>query len=277
VGLSGSAKTSAYEREEKLAEIASESDLVLLLGKDGKRFIVRLERGGELHTHRGRILHDDLIGQTWGREVFSHLRYPFWLLEPSTHDLIMDARRRTQIVYPKESGYILLKMNIRSGCRVIEAGTGSGALTIALAQAVAPEGRVYSYEEREDMRILAERNLARLGLLDYVELKERDIAEGFDERDADALFLDVRSPHHYLLQAREALKAGGFFGAVVPTANQVSNLLRGLEEEGFVDIEVCEILLRPYKTVPARLRPVDRMVAHTGYLIFARPVAPVEP
>lgn len=257
-------------RKEELAAIASENDLVLLLGKDGKRFIVRLAQGGELHTHRGRISHDELIGQPWGGKVVSHLRYPFWLLEPSIHDLIMDARRRTQIVYPKESGYILLKMNIRSGSRVIEAGTGSGVLTIALAQAVAPEGRVYSYEEREDMLALAERNLTRVGLLDYVELKERDIAEGFDEREVDALFIDVRSPHHYLLQAREALKSGGFFGAVVPTANQVSNLLRGLEEEGFVDIEVCEILLRPYKTVAARLRPVDRMVAHTGYLIFAR-------
>ena len=273
----GSAKTRSYEGEDKLAEIASENDLVLLLGKDRKRFIVRLKRGEEFHSHRGRILHDDLIGQPWGGEVLSHLRYPFWLLEPSIHDLIMDVRRRTQIVYPKESGYILLKMNIRSGSRVIEAGTGSGALTITLAQAVAPEGRVYSYEEREDMLALAERNLTRVGLLDYVELKQRDIAEGFDERDVEALFLDVRSPHHYLLQAREALKCGGFLGAVVPTANQVSNLLRGLEEEGFVDIEVCEILLRPYKTVPARLRPVDRMVAHTGYLIFARPVALAEP
>ncbi len=253
-------------------EIASENDLVLLLGKDGKRFIVRLEQGGELHTHRGRISHDDLIGQPWGGEVVSHLGYPFWVVEPSIHDLIMDARRRTQIVYPKESGYILLKMNIRSGSRVIEAGTGSGAFTIALAQAVAPEGRVYSYEEREEMLALAERNLSRVELLDYVELKQRDIAEGFDERDVEALFLDVRSPHHYLFQAREALRCGGFLGAVVPTANQVSNLLRGLEE-GFVDIEVCEIMLRPYKTVAARLRPVDRMVAHTGYLIFARPVA----
>jgi tRNA (adenine57-N1/adenine58-N1)-methyltransferase len=260
-----------------LAEIASEHDLILLLGKDGKRFIVRLEPGKELHTHRGRLFHDDLIGQPFGHQVTSHLGYPFYLLHPSIHDLIMNVKRRTQIVYPKESGYILLKLNIRSGSRVIEAGTGSGALTIALAQAVAPEGRVYSYEEREDMLALAGRNLARVGLLDYVELKERDIAEGFDERDVDALFLDVRSPHHYLLQAREALKSGGFFGAVVPTANQVSNLLRGLEEEGFVDIEVCEILLRPYKTVPARLRPVDRMVAHTGYLIFARSVALVEP
>ncbi len=256
-----------------MAEIASEHDLILLLGKDGKRFIVRLEPGEELHTHRGRLLHDELIGHPFGRQVTSHLGYPFYLLQPSIHDLIMDVRRRTQIVYPKESGYILLKLNIGFGSRVIEAGTGSGALTLALAQAVAPEGRVYSYEARDDMLRLAEENLDRVGLLRYVELVCRDIAEGFDERGVDALFLDVRSPHHYLLQAREALKPGGFFGAVVPTVNQVSNLLMGLEEEGFVDVEVCEIILRPYKVVPARLRPVDRMVAHTGYLVFARPIA----
>ena len=255
-----------------MAEKASEKDLVLLLGEDGKRFIIRLEAGKELHTHGGRLFHDDLIGHPFGHQVTSHLGYPFYLLQPSIHDLIMDVRRRTQIVYPKESGYILLKMNIRSGSRIIEGGTGSGALTLALAQAVAPEGRVYSYEVRDDMLRLAEENLERVGLIGYVELRCRDIAEGFDERDVDGLFLDVRSPHHYLLQVREALKPGGFFGAVVPTVNQVSNLLMGLEE-GFVDIEVCEIMLRPYKIVPARLRPVDRMVAHTGYLIFARLIA----
>jgi len=185
----------------------------------------------------------------------------------------MNIKRESQIIYPKESGYVLLKMSIVPGTRLIEAGTGSGALTIALAQAVMPAGKVYSYERREDMIDVATRNLSRLDLLPYVELKCRDIEEGFDEKEVEALFMDVREPDLYLSQVREALAEGGFFGALVPTANQVSALLRGLQSESFVDLEVSEILLRHYKTVPARLRPEDRMVAHTGYLVFARPVS----
>lgn len=243
-----------------------------MISKDKKRFIVCLTPGEELHTHRGTINHDQLMGQPLGREVTSHLGHPFIILEPSIHDLIMDIKRASQIVYPKDSGYILLKMNIKRGSRVIEAGTGSGALTIALAQAVMPTGRVYSYEEREDMIHLATRNLVRVNLEEYVELKQRDIAEGFDEREADALFLDLRTPWLYLGQSREALKADGFFGAILPTTNQVSQLIEALAEHDFVDIEVEELLRRGYKVVPARLRPQDRMVAHTGYLIFARKV-----
>lgn len=251
--------------------VAEEQDLVLLLGKDGKRFIVRLKPGDELHTHRGFIRHDDLIGQPLGAEVTSHLGYPFHLLRPSIHDVIMNIKRESQIIYPKESGYVLLKMNIVPGSKVIEAGTGSGAMTIALAHRVMPTGKVYSYERREDMIEVAKRNLAELDLLPYVELKRRGIAEGFDEREVDALFMDVREAHFYIGQAREALAGGGFFGALVPTANQVSALLERLQDESFVDLEVSEILLRHYKTVPARLRPEDRMVAHTGYLVFGRP------
>jgi tRNA (adenine57-N1/adenine58-N1)-methyltransferase len=253
--------------------VTQEGDLVLLLGKDGKRFIVRLSPGEELHTHRGFIKHDDVIGQPLGGQATSHLGHPFYLMRPSTHDLIMTIKRESQIIYPKESGYVLLKMNILPGATVIEAGTGSGALTIALAQGVMPTGKVYSYERRQDMIDVATRNLSRLELLSYVELKCQDIAEGFDEKGVAALFVDVREPHLYLTQVKEALAAGGFFGALVPTANQVSALLKGLQDEGFVDLEASEILLRQYKTVPARLRPEDRMVAHTGYLVFARPVS----
>ncbi len=254
------------------ADVAKENDLVLLIGRDRKRFILRLTSGAQLQTHRGVIYHDDIIGQPLGREITSHLDYPFLVLEPSTHDLILDLERTTQIMYPKDIGYVLLKMNVKPGSRVVEAGTGSGGLTLALARAVMPTGRVYSYEVRPDVLRLAAKNLDKLGLLPFVELKERDIEEGFDEVDADALFLDLRTPWLYLAQARAALKSGGFFGALLPTANQVVQLIGALPDYGFDAIEVEELLLRPYKAVPDRLRPMDRMVAHTGYLIFARKV-----
>jgi tRNA (adenine57-N1/adenine58-N1)-methyltransferase len=252
--------------------IAKAQDLVLLLGKDGKRFMLRLSPGESLHTHRGYIKHDDVLSQPFGAQVTSQLGYPFYLLRPSVHDLIMNVRRESQIVYPKESGYVLLKMNILPGSRVIEAGTGSGAMTIALARGVMPSGRVYSYDRRQDMIDLATRNLSRVGVLDLVDLKCRGIAEGFDEREVDALFMDVREPQEYVGRVKEALAPGSFFGALVPTTNQVSALLEELELRGFVDLEVSEMLLRHYKTVAARLRPEDRMVAHTGYLVFARPL-----
>jgi tRNA (adenine57-N1/adenine58-N1)-methyltransferase len=243
----------------------------IVLGR--KRFLMRLQ-GGELqHTHCGLIPHDDLIGQIPGTPMSTHLGSPYVALPPSLHDVIMSIRRRSQIVYPKDIGYILLKLNVGPGSRVVECGTGSGALTIALAHAVQPNGRVYSYEQREDMLETASKNLANVGLLEWVELKQRDAAEGFDERDAHALFLDVRTPWDYLPQAWDTLMEGGFFGAIVPTSNQVSSLIEGLEKCAFHDIEVCEIMLRSFKPVAARLRPADRMVGHTGYLIFARRLA----
>jgi tRNA (adenine57-N1/adenine58-N1)-methyltransferase len=252
--------------------LAQENDLILLIGPRGKRFIIRLQAGATQHTHKGVIEHDAIIGQPLGRQVSSHMGHAFLVLEPSTHDLIMNVRRHTQIIYPKEAGYVLLKMNLYSGRRVVEAGSGSGALTLALARAVAPEGRVFSYESRPEMQRNAVRNLERVGLGDYVEFKIRDIAEGFDETDVDALFLDVRTPWDYLEQARLALKGGGFFGALVPTTNQVSHLIAALEHYSFGNIEVEELLVRAYKPVSERLRPADTMVGHTGFLIFARMV-----
>ncbi len=251
---------------------AKEGDVVLLVSKDRKRFMVRLQAGHEMHTHKGIVRHDEVIGQPLGREVRSQLGSPFLVLEPSIHDLIKNVKRISQIMYPKDIGYIVLKMNIMSGRRVIEAGTGSGGLTLALAHSVRPNGRVYSYEIRPDMLKTAIPNLEKVGLLDYVEFKERDIGQGFDEREVDALFLDVRTPWHYLAQAYSALKGGGFFGAILPTTNQVVRLIEALPRAGFSDVEVEELLLRPYKAVYARLRPMDRMVAHTGYLIFARKI-----
>ena len=255
--------------------VASEGQLILLLGKDRKSFIFRLERGQQLQTHRGIFFHDDLIGRPMGSRVRSHLGHQYYLLTPSTDDLLRGIRRNTQIVYPKEIGYILMKMSIRPGSVVIEAGTGSGALAAGLALAVMPTGHVFSYEIRPDMLALANKNLNQFGLDEFVTLKLRDIAEGFDETEVDALFLDVPSPWHFLQQAHAALRGSGFLGAILPTANQVISLLRHLERSPFAFVEVEEILLRSYKVVPERLRPLDRMVAHTGYLIFARSLADV--
>ena len=255
--------------EEKLAR-ARPGDLALLVGRDRKQPMIRLEQGRVLETHRGTLAHDELIGRPWGSQVTTHLGHRYIMLPPSLHQQVLRLRRISQIIYPKDSGYILLKMSIGPGTRVIEAGTGSGGLTLVLAHTVRPDGRVYSYEARNEMQRQARRNLEKAGLADVVEFKRRDIVEGFDETGVDALFLDLLTPWDYLEQAHAALVNGGFFGTILPTANQVVELLGALKTHPFGFVEVEEILLRPYKPVPARLRPADRMVAHTGFLVFAR-------
>ncbi len=259
--------------------IAQPGDMILLLDPEGKRIVMKLTPGQEIHTHLGYLKHETIIGHRYGTTVQTQMGHPYVLLRPSTLDLIMHTKRTSQIMYPKEIGYVLVKMNIMPGVRVAEAGTGSGALTLALARAVQPAGRVYSYEERPEFQANAYKNLDRAGLLPFVDFKVRDIRAGFDERDLDAIFLDVREPWLFLAQAHAALASGGFFGALVPTTNQVSEVLGEMEEQGtWIETEVCELLHRFYKPNAERLRPSDRMVAHTGYLIFARSVAePMEP
>lgn len=253
---------------------AQEGDLVQLVGLRHKHFIIQLVAGGEFHSHRGIVYHDQLIGLPWGSQVFSHQGSPYFLLQPMLGDILIDLPRNTQILYPKEIGFILVTMGIGPGMRVMEAGTGSGSMTIAMAYNVGPTGKVISYEQRPEMQNLARKNLTRVGLEDRVEFKLRDIAEGFDETDIDAFFLDVANPYDYIPQVRAALKPGGFFCSLIPTYNQVEKLLYSLRRNNFAFIEMCEILLRFYKAEPARLRPTDRMVAHTGFLVFARRIEP---
>jgi len=188
--------------------------------------------------------------------------------------LVPNATRdldRLKYEVAKDIGYILLRLSIFPGARVIEAGTGSGALTTALAWTVGKDGMVYSYDRRIDLQNVARKNLEKVSLQDRVVFQLRDIAEGFLERKVDALFLDVPDPQNYLHEAKSVLVNGGAFGALLPTTSQVSVLLEALDDHSFMNIDVCEILLRFYKPVPARLRPTDKMIAHTGYLIFARP------
>lgn len=251
---------------------AQPGELAQLVSPTNKSFIIRLTPGDKLETHRGILFHDDLLGKPWGTQVYTHQGRVYLLVQPSLGDILRDLKRNTQIMYPKDIGFILLSMGIGPGVHVVEAGTGSGALTIALAWAVGPQGHVTSYEIRPDAQNLARKNLERLGLEERVTLKIRDIADGFDEQAVDALFLDVQNPHDYIGKVRQALKPGGYFGSLLPTTNQVSRLLSALYQHRFSFQEVCEVILRYYKPVADRLRPTDRMVAHTGYLIFARPM-----
>ncbi len=252
--------------------IAQEGDLVQLLGMRHKSHFLRLKAGDIFQTHRGEIQHDEIIGQPWGTRIYSHTEQLFFLMQPGLADLITEIKRNTQIIYPKDIGYIVMMMGIGPGVHVLEVGTGSGALTTAFAFLVGVSGRVISYDNREQMRNLARNNLARLGLLDRVNLKIGDAADGFVERDVDAIFLDMPNPYDYLSQVKISLKLGGFLGMILPTVNQVNKILLALRENDFAFAEVCEILLRFYKPDWERLRPTDRMVAHTGYLVFARSV-----
>ena len=251
-------------------------DLAQLVSPSNKTYTILLLPGGQLQTHRGVINHDDLIGKPWGSQVFSHLGSSFYLMPPALGNLLQESRRNTQIMYPKDIGFILVTMGIGPGAHVVEAGTGSGVLTTALAWAVGPDGHVTSYEARQDMQNLARKNLEKLGLQDRVTLKLKDITLGLDESSVEALFLDVPNPYDLLEQVYAAMMPGGFFGCILPTTNQVSRMITALHRNNFAFVDICEIMLRFYKANPNRLRPTDRMVAHTGYLVFARPFLPGE-
>ena len=253
--------------DERLTQV---DELVLLVTQDQKRYLLRLREGRKFHCHLGLIEHAELIGQSLGTTVFTQLGHAVLILDPSLSDLMTHIKRGTQIIYPKDAAYLVHRLSLRAGSRVIEAGTGSAGLTTALAWAVAPDGIVYTHEARPDIFRVARQNLERVGMLPFVRMYETDIADGFAASGADALFLDVREPWQYLAQVRASLRAGGFFASLLPSTNQVVDLLRGLEAHSFADIAVEELLLRPYKPTPDRFRPDDTLIAHTGFLVFAR-------
>ncbi len=254
-----------------MSDRIEKGDLIMLYTPEGDHYLLRAE-AKVFHTHRDSVSLEAFWGKPYGSLVVGKNGTPFYAVRPTLHDHLLKLRRATQIIYPKEIGLILLKLDVRPGKTVVECGTGSGALTMALAAAVGPQGRVITYEREERFQKLARENLERAGLAERVIFKG-EVTEEFEEKEtADALFLDVREPWELLPAAWKALKGGAPLGALVPTTNQVCRLLEALNTHPFVGIEVQEILQRFYKVNPERLRPEDRMVAHTGYLIFARKV-----
>ncbi len=245
-------------------------EFILITNTKGKQLLRRIEDQKDIHTQDGIIKVSDIIKSSYGSEIYTTLGVPFRIQRPNIYDFIRNVKRKTQVMYPKDISYLCMRLGIGPGKRIIEAGTGSGSLTMALSCFLGPTGHVYTFEAREEFYILAQNNLSWAGLGSNVTMYCQDIAEGFgDITDVDALFLDVRSPWEYLKFIPEVIHSGATIGFFLPTTDQVSRLVLELESGPFANIDICEIFIRHWKPVVDRLRPEDRMIAHTGFLIFA--------
>ena len=243
--------------------IIQEDGLILILYKD-RKYLKRVISGQSFHGRGGALNYSDIIGKEYGRRYGEYEIY-----EPAMEDIIMYAfKRETQVIYPKDSFYIVSKINAKNGTRVLEVGTGSGALTYVFAHAVGPEGKVVSFEADERHYKNAKKNIEKYGEWGNVEIRNENVSD-YDGGSFDAAFIDTREPWESLEKVRSLMKSSASVGMIVPTANQISELLKALEN-GFGHVEVMEIMHRKYKTVAERVRPQDRMIAHTGYLVFAR-------
>ena len=250
-------------------EITDGSNVLLFLD-DRRSYLVKVEKGRELHTHKGFLHLEELIGRRYGTRVKSSLNVEFVALKPTIRDYVFKMARRTQIIYPKDIALIIMYGNIQPGSRVAEAGTGTGALTTALAHYVKPSGRVYSYEIREEFIQTAARNLEKAGVAEYVELKNMDVTLGIEEKDLDAVVLDMATPWLVVSHAQAALKGSGILVSFSPTIDQVVKTTEALEENGFVDVETVECLMRKMQAIRGKTRPETLMTGHTGYTTHAR-------
>lgn len=251
-----------------------EHDAVLFIDRKARRYL-KLLRPGQKIIIRGEIRSEDLYGLEEGSRVKLSSGETFLVLRPTYADLIPHLPRSAQVIYPKDTGPLLVWGDVYPGATVIEGGVGAGAFTIALLRAVGPQGRVISYELREDFAIRARRNVADfLGEVPQWELKLRDLYEGFDEIGVDRLFIDLPEPGRALRVVARALRPGGVFVAYVPTALQLKDTVEALQQRtDFAEIETFEVLLRNWQVKGMSVRPVHRMVAHSAFIIVARRLA----
>ncbi|MEM3585829.1 MAG: tRNA (adenine-N1)-methyltransferase [Candidatus Jordarchaeaceae archaeon] len=248
-------------------------DWILLIYDRKRRWLLKVEEGKVHHTHKGMINLDDIIGKPYGTMVLSNLNHKFYVVKPTPIDVVLKMQRATQIIYPKDIGLILLNTGIVPGSRVVEAGTGSGALTSILANYVRPSGKVYSYENREEFLKIARKNLEKAGVLEYVELKNKDILEGIEEKEVDAVVLDMATPWLAVKTSYDALVMGGHFASYSPTIDQVQKTVKELKNYNFIDVSTMECMVRYINVEEGKTRPETRMIGHTGYMTFALKVS----
>jgi len=248
-----------------------EGDKILLFWDERRQWLLDVGTGREFHTHKGVVRLADAVGRRYGDRVRSSLGLDFLILRPTTYDFVSHLARPTQIMYPKDIGLVLLRLGISSGKIVVEAGTGSGAMTLAMANAVKPDGHIYSYEIRSVFLESARKSLKRAALAEYVTLKQLDAKAGFEEREVDAVLIDLGEPWAVVPHAWDALKGGATVGSFSPTMNQVERTVVSLRGR-FANIQSYECLLREIRAEEGRTRPATIMVGHTGYLTFANKI-----
>jgi tRNA (adenine57-N1/adenine58-N1)-methyltransferase len=254
----------------------AESELIVLIDKVGRRHRVRLKAGERHSLHSGVIDHDELIGRPEGIVVSTQLGARLLAVRPTFAEQVTGRVRQAQPIYPKDLGAILVAADIYPGARVLEAGTGTGALTLALLRAVGHDGLVVSYEQREEFLEAAKRAISETlgGLPQNLELKLGDAYTSIDEHDMDRVMLDLPEPWQAVGAARNALRPGGIVFAHCPNVSQVQRFFECLREvRGFGMLEVFEVLHRGWTVRGRSMRPSHRMVAHTGFLCFARRLA----
>jgi tRNA (adenine57-N1/adenine58-N1)-methyltransferase len=240
----------------------------MLIDNKERRYLVTLEAGHEFHTHSGIVSHDRLIASPEGSIIEASTGRHFIAVRPRLCDVVVKMPRGAQVIYPKDLGAILMEADIAPGVRVLEAGVGSGALSMTLLRAGAS---VVGYELREDFAERAKENVAEMlgPNVDY-RVEIRDVTHGIDERDLDRIVLDMPDPWNVVEHAARALRPGGLLLAYLPGINQTANLRAALEASSFGMAETMEILRRTWHIEGQSVRPDHRMVAHTGFLTTAR-------
>lgn len=254
-------------------------ELVLLRDRKKRRYLVRLEVGGQWHSHAGTLDHDDLIGHPEGRAVRSSKGMEVVVLRPTRDDFVLKMKRGAQVIYPKDQAMILARADIRPGMTVVEAGAGSGALTLALLDAVGPHGTVISYERRDDHLRIARRNVVDWHGCepDRWEVHDADLGEGLGGRHVHRVVLDMLEPWEVVGVAADALAPGGILLAYTPTITQVMTFREAVDKDGrFTDLDTTETLVRGWDIDGLAVRPNHRMVAHTAFLTTARRVLPAD-
>ncbi|MGB9887276.1 MAG: tRNA (adenine-N1)-methyltransferase [Moorellales bacterium] len=246
-------------------------DMVTLVSAKDRMYVKKLAPGGQIHLHEGRIACEDLIGRPAGCTLLTSRGETVWAYRATLGDYILKMPRRSNIVYPKDLAMILMWADVYPGCRVLTAGTGSGALLMALARAVGENGAVYGYDLREDMLELSRLNLeTALGPQAQVTLRLGDVCESIAERELDRVVLDVPEPWRALEPIAQALKPGGILLAYVPTIGQAEEFVRAVRERSDYALpEVMEVLFRTWHVGERSSRPNFRMVGHTGFLCRA--------